>query len=178
LSDFPTIDAKRKAAGFTVAALCRKAQVPISTYWRVAKGRKKRWRDATVEKFQAALVGQSCPGRAPEPTAPPDHLASIYRAYVAILSPELGADPETVLASDPSLRATSSPQWREAARVRAIAVYCVSIELAVPAARVAAAIGVTRAAASAMLRRVEDFRDDPEIDALVERVGKLVSGRT
>lgn len=181
MTDFANIDAQRRAAGMTVAGLCRKARVPISTYWRIAKRRNKQWRGATVEKFQVALASSTA---APPPGTPKARrddgslILSLYRAYAALIAREIGADASSVLASDPSLRATSSPEWQAAARIRALAVYCVSIELSVPAARVAVAIGVTRQAASLMLRRVEDFRDDPEIDALVERVGKLVSGRT
>lgn len=149
--------------------------MPVSTYWRVATGRRHKWQPRTLQKLAAALQG----GR-PLPRSRAEAcelLAATYRGYAALIARELGADPQKVLDSDPASRATASAEWALAAKVRALAVYCVVIEFAVPAARVAAAIGVTRAAASQMLRRVEDFRDDASVDALVERVGRLISGR-
>ena len=41
----------------------------------------------------------------------------------------------------------------------------------------AEAAGMTKQAVSECLKRVEDLRDDPAIDALVERVSRLISGR-
>lgn len=173
MKDFASIDAARRERGLTVCGLCRRANVPVSTYWRVATGRKAKWRAGTLKKLQAALVVGRAIGRADTP----DLVAATYRAAVHALCKELGADPEKVLAADPGQRATASPEWAEAARVRALTVACVITALGLPAARVAAAIGVTRAAASDMLHRAEDlWENDPALEALVKRVGKSVGG--
>lgn len=159
----------------SVAGLCRRAGVPVSTYWRVQTGRKNGWWKQTREKFERALDGEA--GLPRSRMSADGVIRDLYRAYVVILAKEMGLRPEPVLASDPKARANTSPEWREAAHVRALAVYCVVTELGVPSARVGRAIGLTRAAVSQINKRVEDFRDDPKIDALVERVGALVSGR-
>jgi hypothetical protein len=146
------------------------AGIALTTYNRARRGRIPRAR--TLKALENALRGKvrvRRPDRRDVPLA--------YNGHVAELCRRLGADAEKVLESDPGQRANSDPAWAAAARIRALAVYCTAIEFDVPAAAVARAIGVTRAAASAMLRRVEDLRDDPEIDALVERAGMLISGR-
>jgi hypothetical protein len=157
----------------SVAGLCRRAHVPVSTYWRVATGRKKGWWPQTIKKLEAALDGRDLP----RTRADADRvIGDLFRAYVVIFAKELG-HAEEVLGSDPQARANLDAQWRANAYVRALAVYCVTVELGVSGARVGRAIGLTRAAVSQINRRVQDFRDDPKIDALLERVGSLVSNR-
>jgi hypothetical protein len=174
LNAFQAIDARRRELKLSISGLCRRANVPVTTYWRVATGRKKQWYPGTLKKFERALAVRE---PAPKPPADDKAIGDLYRAYVVILAGEMGQDPERVLRSNPRWRLNTSSQWRDAAYVRALAVYCVTIQLDLSAARVGRAIGLTRAAVSQINRRVEDFRDDPKIDALVERIGQLVSGR-
>ncbi|MGJ0393014.1 MAG: helix-turn-helix domain-containing protein [Methylocystis sp.] len=178
MSDFHSIDAARRERGLTVTRLCRIAGVSRTTWQRFSNRSVGRWNRDTIRKFERALSGRS--GHAPiaPRNADPLLLAASYRAYVAVLARETGCEPEKILASDPSIRATASPEWAQAAWLRALAVYCVVVEFGVASSRVAAAIGVTKQAASQMCRRVTDRRDDGnELDLLLERVGKMISGR-
>jgi hypothetical protein len=173
MHDFSSIEAERKRSGLSVRQLCLRAKIHQTTYWRVKTGREPRFKAHTIGKLRKALSGKPVPqvsGLAPET------LLTAYRAYCALAAPEFGADPRKVLDADPSLRANASPEWALAARVRAVAVYCVVVEFGVAAARVAAAIGLTRQAVSQMVRRVEELRGDEDQD-FIERIGRLVSGR-
>lgn len=175
---FREIDQKRRERNISISALCRAAGVARSTYQFARAGRhnpnkktEARLRRALVEIKSESKISLPC-----SRTSLNGILRNLYRACVIILAKELGVDPEAVLSSNPQVRATASEGWRQAAYVRALAVYCVGIYHDVPAAQVGRAIGLTRAAVSQINRRAHDFRDDPKIDALVERIGVLVSG--
>jgi len=173
---FQDVEAARRRAGMTVNAMCHAAGVGAHLYYRARSGRTVPT-PKTLERWRRALVGGPAAKRLSGAPVNSTLLRATYRGYVAALAPEMGTAAPEVLASDPGLRANSDPAWALAARVRALAVYCVVVEFDMPAARVAAAIGITRAAASAILKRVEDLRDEAGVDALVDRVGKLISGR-
>ncbi len=173
--NFQQIDAERLRQGRSVLELSRTAGVAYSTYWFIRTGRTTA-RKSTLERYHAAL--NNAPRRTPQRAKHDHRLADLYRAFAVIVAREMGVDPEAVLASNPRARANSCAKWRQAAHVRALAVYCVSVELGVEGASVGRAVGLTRQAVSTIRRRVEDFRDDPAIDALVERVGRMVSGRS
>jgi transcriptional regulator with XRE-family HTH domain len=170
------IEAKRKQLNISKAAFCRFAGISRQAYWRALAGPRSKWRRDTLRKIERALDSRPTSAAARKP-ASAEHLATIYRAFVVIIAGERGIDPEAVFASSPQARANTCPEWRAAARIRELAVACVTAYLDAPAARVGRAIGLTRAAVSQINRRVEDMRDDPEIDALLERIGPLVSGR-
>jgi hypothetical protein len=173
VNEFQAIDAKRRELKLSVSALCRRACVPVTTYWRVATGRKRKWWPQTYRRFETALRGKQVPRCRAEADK---MIGDLYRAYVVIFAKELGHAAE-VLFADPQARSNLDAQWRASAYVRSLAVYCVTIELGVTGARVGRAVGLTRAAVSQINRRVQDFRDDPKVDALLERVGSLVSNR-
>lgn len=171
---FMEIDRKRKASRRTVCALCREANIPVSTWWRVATGKKKAWRASTVRRLEAALAAQ--PGGRVK-RVDTDLALAAYRGHVAAISARLGIDPAEVVASIPSRSATQDPQWALAARVRALAIYCTVIEFNLPGAVLARAIGMTKQAVSWNLKRVEDLRDDPTVDQIIESVGRLIAAR-
>ncbi len=172
--NFQSIDQERVANNLSVRAVCKFAGVPITTYWRIATGRA-RPRPATLWRLQDAIKVARKGDR--QAAAPKSLLVGTYRGFLALIAREQGLDPEAVAASQPSLSKVSDPAWLAAARVRALAVYCTHVELGVPGRRVAEAAGMTKQAVSECLKRVEDLRDDPAIDALVERVSRLISGR-
>lgn len=180
---FEEIDKERVRQGRSVYDLSRCAGVAYSTYWFIRKGRV-RPRRQTLERYQIAL--SLPPGKRMERSrgAPGDTLIEIYRTYVRRIAHELGVDPVVVLASDPSQRATSNKDWATAARIRAIAVYCMAEGLKIPRARIADAIGVTRQAAAQMVARISAEEEDPNFQDLLDGIGclvavrKAVSGRT
>lgn len=178
---FDIIENLRVMNGLTIGEVCRRAgMTQPNQYYRYRAGTV-RARPAKLRLLKEVIEGRSWPRR-PMPSKLPEPMfraliASTYRGFLAVLAREQGLDPEAVAASQPSLSKVSDPAWLAAARVRALAVYCTCVELDVPGRRVAQAAGMTKQAVSECLKRVEDLRDDPAIDALVERVSRLISGR-
>lgn len=171
---FETIEKRRQAAGLTATAMCRRANIPTCTYFRARAGRVTP-SEETLGRWARALRGGAPQSR--RGMAAAALIRAVYRGYVATLAPRLGADAALVLSSDPRRSANFDPAWAAAARVRSLALYCAAIELDIPGARLAAAVGMTKQAISVAMRRVEDMRDDPAVDALLEECGRLISGR-
>ena len=168
-----TIDRLRLAAGMSVSELSKRAGVAYSTYWFIRTGRVKPMRK-TLEKYAAGLSASP----KVKPRAPFDELAlAAYRGHVAAISAKLGADPAEVVASIPSRSATQDAKWALAAKVRSLAIYCTVVEFNLPGAVLARAIGMTKQAVSWNLKRVEDLRDDPTVDDIIESVGRLIAAR-
>ncbi len=174
--NFVEIEAIRVEAGLSPYRMCQSAMVPTGTYFRFRAGSRKP-RPATIDRWLSVLVGGPNARQLSGQPVTDALVAGVYRGFLAAYAQAVGASPEAVLASDPRLRANGDPAWGEAARLRALAVYSTSIEFDLRGARLAAAIGLTRQAVSLILRRVEDMRDDPDIDALIERAGRMLSGR-
>ena len=173
LMNIHEIDMERRRLGLSQLELARRAGVRASVYYRAASG-KTRPRAATLAAWEKAL-GKARP---PRPASSLDDLIrATYRGWAAHFAGKLGVEVEAALNSDPSLRANASPAWAAAARVRELAVYCTVTELDLNGAKVARAIGVTRAAVSLMLRRVEDIRDDRATSEMIEAAARLISGR-
>ena len=171
---FPEIDAARRRAKLSARELCARAGVHCYVYYRARLGQT-RPRASTLARLRTGLERG-----APKLSKRNDADAVIratFRGWCAYFAVRLGIDVAKTLGSDPKLRANASLEWRQAARARELSVYCTVTELDLPGARVARAIGVTRAAVSLMLRRVEDTRDDPAIEAMVEEAARLMSGR-
>lgn len=174
---FSDIERARVENGIGVLAFCRAAGINYSV-WHRAKRRGWQPRGLTLKRMETALLAANRrPSKGRAAPVRPDLIAALYRAYVVTIAKARGLDPAAVLASDPGLRATLCAAWQQAAEIRAMAVYCTCIELDLQGAQVARALGLTRQAVSLMLRRVEDFRDDPLLDQLIEHSGALISGR-
>lgn len=171
--NFQEIDTMRRRAGLSIEKLSLMSGVGKWAYIR-ARAKKTKPSKRTVDKWIAACRGEASPRGVRRERK--ELLVTAYRGYVATICHERGLDPEKVLASDPSLRATGSREWREAADVRELAVHCVIGDLGIPAAEVAKAIGVTRAGAAAMNHRAMDKRDLPAVEATAKRAAKLLAG--
>ncbi len=174
---FIEIDRKRRASNRTVSGLCRDAGIPVSTWWGLATGKRKAWRASTIRKLEGALALPPRAGSVVRPRHNAQMVLAAYRGHIAAIAPRFGADPAEVAASNPAWRAVRDPKWLLAAKVRSLAIYCTVVEFDIPGAVVARAIGVTKQTVSAALRRVEDLRDDPAIEAIVEAAGRLISAR-
>lgn len=164
-----------------MSRLCVLAGVHYSSVWRVRRGHGRRLYPGTLARLRRALAGKPAQVRTPPP---PVMIRTVYRGFMLAIAqeffPGLPADAAAIeaLAQDPALSANPNVKWAAAAKARSLAVYCTVIELNLPGAQVARAVGVTRQAVSVMLRRVEDLRDDPAIEALIGRAGEILIGKT
>ncbi len=172
---FDQIEDARIRLGWSQRTLALRAGTKPDVYYRAARG-KVVPRARTLRRWAMALA-------LPEPSARavPDMTQALilatFRGFAAHFAALHGLDAATALASDPGLRANASASWRDAARVRELAVYCTVTELNLSGSKVAAAIGLTKQAVSLMLRRVEDLRDQPVWDAQIAAAAALISGR-
>lgn len=177
---FTEIENLRMRQGVTAHAMCQRAGIAPSVYYRARQ--RGSVRPLTGRRWLAVLNGSNIPARRRE-AQNPELIRSVYRGYMLALAhrffpglPHEAAALEA-LAQAPARKANSDPRWAAASRARELAIYCTVIDLGLPGNRVAGAIGVTRAAVSAMLRRVEDLRgDDPTIDTMIETAARLIAG--
>lgn len=103
-------------------------------------------------------------------------VAATYGGFLAAVCRELVLDVAAVRAADPRAGRTADPAWRAAARARQLAIYLTNISLGVQQRVLARAVGLTPAAICLGLKTIEDLRDDPAIDALIEACARQVTG--
>lgn len=103
-------------------------------------------------------------------------VGATYGGFLAAVCTEQGLDVAAVRAADPRAGRTADPVWRSGARARQLAVYLTNISLGVQQRVLARAVGLTPAAICLGLKTIEDLRDDPAIDALIERCARAVTG--
>ena len=167
---FAGVESRRKAARITQSALCREAGIDGKTYSNAKSGTNPQRR--IVVRLNAALDRL-----AGKPAAPsPDIIAGLYRAALVTFAAELSADVELALTavSLSNLDETN----RRAGRARRLAFYVTVNAFDVPRPDVSRAVGYSKQAASKALREIEDMRgDNAEINALVLRVGNLLTGK-
>lgn len=174
--NFLRLNEARRRSGRTVTEFCRAAGVPVSTWWRAATGKQRRWYAPTLRKLERAARLDAAPVVAKEKLNI-GLIRSTYRGHVIAIAKELGADAEEVLASDPARRAVHDPKWALAARVRMLAIYCTTVGLGIPYAVLARAIGVTKQAVSWNVARARDLEDDPKFGPIMDAASRLVTAR-
>lgn len=156
------IEAERRKLKVPVAKLCHAAGIDARNYARIRKGARQP-RGDTLAKLTAALVVL----KRGEPRARASAGRVLFRMVLAQLAHSEGMDVATVLAHNPQLKATASPEWMEIAKLRDIACYMLNTVLGMPNAEVARAAGVTPPAITVAIRKVEDKREaHPELEAV------------
>lgn len=148
------IERKRRRLGISQSQLASFAGVNRSHYSDIVHRKKEPRRD-TVAKLRHALSRYEN-GRA---EAQP---AMIYRLCLLYVCQVEHVDFENVLAQDPKRRATFDPAWKRAADAREKALYVSHTICGVPQRQLAAAAGVTPAAVSLAMGRVEDACEPDE----------------
>lgn len=100
-----------------------------------------------------------------------------YNVVLAMVAAMHGAELAEVQAQ---LARTGEPnidkRWRQAADIRAQAIYLVNTALNVEQHFLARASGLTPAAVCLALRRIEDRRDEPQIERLITFAETIIKG--
>lgn len=93
-----------------------------------------------------------------------------YRGAVALMAAQGNLDPAEVL--------TANSQGGKclASTVRQRALYLIVTGFDVPLSQAALAAGISKQAVSKALRRIEDQRDDPEVDQMLDRLQNWLTG--
>lgn len=103
-------------------------------------------------------------------------VALIYHAHLLAAAIETGTDAR-LFENPPRQRRIGQPQWDAVFRARRLAIYLTVTEYDRQGIYVARAAGVTKQTVSYLLRQVEDWRDRPEIEALLARIADRAVGR-
>jgi transcriptional regulator with XRE-family HTH domain len=165
---FAAIERRRRALGLSCRKLATAAGLSARAYARLKAGVTATMRKRTRAALHAALDA------APR-AAPADTFVALHRGAMTLFARELGADPETVLATDFSKQTSVNPAWLMAARIRRLAMCVLADELDIPKARIAHAIGVTKQNVGQAVTQISDLRDrDPKIEAAIVRVARLL----
>lgn len=190
---FAALDAQRQKLGITGHRLVIEAGMRPVNWYRWKRGSQPNAK--TLRKLRAALdrleadparrrssaapAGAKSGGDGParQAEASPELIKSTYRGFFVAICHHFGAKPQALLDVDPSRTARMDPVWMEAAKIRALAVYCTVIEFDLRLTQIAGVLDITKQAVSVMLRRVEDLRDDPAIDALLTDTSRLLTGK-
>lgn len=161
------IEKRRRELNLSKAKLASLAGISGSHYSDLV-GRKHEPRRATIAKLKTALARHA---KGEKPNTP----SLIYRlCLVAVCQAENVAVSE-VLAQEPSRRATFDPVWKQAADIRGQALYLAHVFCGVPQAQLAAAAGLTNAAVSLAMNRIEDACE-PDDEPLFQLVETAIGG--
>ncbi|TYC51637.1 hypothetical protein FMN50_20365 [Rhodobacterales bacterium] len=164
---FWQIERKRRQLGLSANKLTTLAGINSNHYSDLV-ARKKHPRADTIAKLKIALSRHE---RGEATTLP----AMIYRLCLLSVCMSEGVKIEDVLSQEPSRRATFDPVWKRAADLRAKALYIAHTVCGVPQKQLAAATGLTPAAVSLAMGRVEDACE-PEDVPLFRLVETAIGG--
>lgn len=162
------LDRARDAAGLSHGELCRRAGVDATNWCRIRKGQHPP-RAETLKRMRGAIAGEDGADRLPL-------IAAMHRLAMILLAIESGAAVESVMAQDFSVERPTNADWLRAAHLRRYAMFVVTVDLGVGNAALARALGCSRQNVMQARRFVDHAIDDPAIDALLSRVGRLVRG--
>jgi transcriptional regulator with XRE-family HTH domain len=171
---FQEIEAARKKAGISQAALAVAAGISRNTYLRYLR-RPGPVRPVLLAKLRRAL-------RALEKAkAAPSKLEALtlasYAGFLEMTARHYGVTADEVRAASPQRGATASAHWKACAHARQAAIYLVNVGLGIEQARIAAMLGLTPAAVCLALKDVEDRRDDGAFDRMIIVAQRALTGR-
>lgn len=168
--EIAALDRERAQKGMTHADLCRGTGLS-ENHWSDLRAGRVQPRDHTIQKIKRWIAGTV-------PTVAPDVIAATHRFAMLWLAKETDADVDLVMAQDFSCERPRDPVWLLAARLRSYAIYITAVELQVPNAALGRAIGCSRQNIKQRRDWVEEQRGEGNLDALLDRCGRLATGRS
>lgn len=161
------VNRRRAKAGFSHDRFCRLAGISF-WHWRDLRRGHARPRQSTIAKLHAVFDAPS------DGEKPPQLVLGFHRLVMVLLAREQGLNEQQLLALDFSVQRPANADWLRAVRTRQMAIYITAVELQIGNAVLGRALGSTRANIKYARDRIEDLRDQPDIDALIARVSQLV----
>ncbi len=156
------------------AELCRLAGVRVRQFYRWQSG-KAIPRPSSLRRMERALMRllrqREQAERGEQVLAP-----VAYRMVLVALADRAGLNVTAVLADDPRGQDKQSPFKHSASLCRQRALYLIVTEMNVPLVAAAGLAGVSKQAVSKGLRVIEESRDEPAINDLLEEVADLIHG--
>lgn len=168
-----TIERARQAYGISQEKLA--AEAGISSRWyRETVQHPSRASDATIANLATAL--RSLSARRPDDATLTALILATYNGFLLAVCQSSGLRSELVRADDPRVTKSGDPDWLRRSRARQAAVYLTNQALGVRQRPLARALGLTPAAVCQSLRNVEDLRDDPVFDRIIDQASRLITG--
>lgn len=175
LSAITEIDIARERLGITGQALSHAAGFSLK-YMQRARGRDVK--PEHISRLRAALRQLSSANPAKAASIDDTLVVATYNSFLVHLASALGHDVVAIRAQlQREGQCTADKAWRAASHVRQAAIYLTNTALGVPQFRLARALDLTAAAVCLAIRAVEDRRDDPGFDAILNTTEQLVTGR-
>ena len=173
VDNFGRLEKKRCELGVSIEVLAAAAEISWRTYERARAGERVTAR--TLKKLGRAL--RALERRRPAPKLDRPGAARVaYRGSLAVLAAMAGLDAAAIAAVDPRVPKPASAVWNAAIALQQRAVYLAVTEFGLPITLAAGAAGITKQGVSLWVRRVEDARDDPALDALLTRAAEFMAG--
>lgn len=174
---FRQIDAARIALAVTETRLCAEARVSRRHYVNLVAQNGEKATARCLLQLLRALRSVRAMLRNGEYYDNPVVLRAAYRGCLSAAHQTLPCDLsleeiDTYLSRRGEFPANAN--WRAATRLRAVAMYLASTELGAKGTQLAALTGLTPAAVSIALGKIEAARDDAQFDAGLERAAALV----
>lgn len=161
------IEKRRRELNLSQARLASLAGMSSSHYSDLV-GRKHEPRRDTIAKLKFALARFAKGEKSTQPSL-------IYRLCLVTVCQADNVAVSEVLAQEPSRRATFDPVWLKAAEMRGRALYVAHVICGIPQAQLAVAAGMTNAAVSLAMNRVEDACE-PDDEPLFQLVETAIGG--
>ncbi len=169
------LDELRKKSSITIEGLCAAADVSVNTYHRLRRYPDQA-RSVTIDRLADALKKLRSGNRLDAA----DRMVSvelIYGGFLAQVAPFFNVTTDQVRAQNPRAATTADKTWSTIAHARQTAIYLTHAVGGVPQRAIARAIGLTEAAVCKAIQSIEDRRDDPKLDRMIDAAAKAVAGR-
>lgn len=166
------IEQARIDAGISQQALVNAAGVNLRHYHRYIQGS----HDPTPTNFkrlQRALSKIS--GEPSDLARGGSYVFAAYLPVCALVARDMGVDLKLLHKHPPKTRATGSPEWMTASRIREAAVYLLNTAIGITQVEIARGLGVSSASICQICRKMEEKRDDPDFEELISRLESEVS---
>jgi len=172
--DFLMMEDKRKSLNITQEILERRAGLSNGYYSRLLYGR--RQGSAEVMRRLQMALNRLAAGQYGGMDALLQKDQAIIKLAIALICEAQGLEAAAVQGQRPEMRATGSALWLRAARVRGEAWSLVNGVFGLRGVEIAKAAGVSKAAVSVALRKVEERREDGAYDAQMTRLERAILG--
>nr|WP_321457251.1 hypothetical protein [uncultured Cohaesibacter sp.] len=161
-------------SGFSIASICELAGVR-DRQWRRWQSGQAMPRPSSLRRMERAIARKEQEQRRAD-LYETSLSTTAYRMLLARLADAAGLNVAFVLADNPQDQDKQSPTRAAASLCRQRALYLIVTELNVPLVMAAGFAGISKQAVSKSLRQIEESRDDPEVDDLLDQMAGLIHG--
>ena len=160
--------------GLSIASICATAKVRVRQWYRWRSGQAMP-RPSSLRRMEKAIA-QHAQLQARLDRGEGALPSVAYRMLLVTLAKDAGLDVTMVLTDDPREQDKQSPMRAAASLCRQRALYLIVTELNVPLVVAAGFAGISKQAVSKSLRQIEESRDDPAINAMLDGMALLIHG--